>query len=104
RVRRLSPGSMLPDHLQVTEIKGGILSIGNIRFASFVHENATRGTDAPGPAEIEHPADHVEHMNAHVADDAVAVFHESPPASGVTELVVRTQRGRAGPHFVIEVI
>ena len=33
------------------------------------------------PAQVEHPADHVEHVDAHVADDAVAVLHERPPAA-----------------------
>ena len=56
------------------------------------------------PAEVEHPADHVEHVDAHVADDAVAVLHEGPPAARVDQRVVGPQRRRAGPHLVVEVL
>ena len=56
------------------------------------------------PAEVEHPADHVEHVDAHVAHDAVAVFHEGPPPALVRQAVVGPQRGGAGPHFVVEVV
>ena len=44
----------------------------------------------------------IEHVNAHVAHDAVPILHESPPPADVREPVVRPQRGRAGPHFVVE--
>jgi hypothetical protein len=56
------------------------------------------------PAEVQHPAHHVEHVDAHVADDAVAVLHEGPPAARVDELVVGPHRRRAGPHLVVEVL
>ena len=60
--------------------------------------------DAFGPAEVEHPAGGVEHVDAHVADDAVAVFGEGAPPTSVRQAVVRAQRRRAGPHFVIEIV
>ena len=43
-------------------------------------------------------------MDAEVADVAVAVFHEGPPAARVLHAVIGEHRGRAGPHFPIQVI
>ena len=56
------------------------------------------------PAQVEHPADHVEHVDAHVADDAVAVFHEGAPAARMDQRVVGPHRRGAGPHLVVEVV
>ena len=94
---------MRPDDVEFGEIKRRGLRVGDVRHALLVHENAAAGADALGPAEVEHPARHVEHVDAHVADDAVAVFHERPPAARVHELVVGPHRRGAGPHFVIEI-
>ena len=58
---------------------------------------------AVGHAEVEHPAHHVEHVHAHVADDAVAVLHVGAPAPRVDQLVVGPHRRRPGPQLVIEV-
>ena len=60
--------------------------------------------DPFGPAQPEHPPHHVEHVDAHVPDDAVAVLHERPPAAGVGDRVIRTHRSRAGPHLPVEVV
>src|SRR5258706_3892995 len=100
----IAPGAMLPDNLKIAEIERRLLSVGDIGFALFVDENAAGRADVFGPAEIEHPANHVEHVDTHVADDAVAVFHKGAPASGMAKLVVGTHRGRASPHFVIEIV
>ena len=55
------------------------------------------------PTEAEHPPHHIEHVDAHIAHDAVAVFGERSPTSRVNEFVVRSQRSGAGPHFVVEI-
>jgi hypothetical protein len=41
----------------------------------------------------EYSGRHVEHVNAHVADDAVAVFHKRAPASRMNQFVVGTHGG-----------
>ena len=41
-------------------------------------------------------------MNAHIAHDAITVFGEGAPPAFVRQAIIGTQRGRAGPHFVIE--
>ena len=86
---------MLPDDLQVAEVEGGRLRVGDVRLALLVHQDAARRDDPPRPAQVEHPAHHVEHVDAHVAHDAVAVLHERPPASRMDERVVRPHRRRA---------
>ena len=70
--------------------------------ALLVDEDSAHGGHPPGPAQPEHPPDHVQHVNAHVPHDPVAVFGEGPPASGVDDPVVRPHRRGAGPHLVIE--
>src|SRR5439155_25039949 len=77
--------------------------IGDVGLARLVHQDAAGGTDPPGPAQVHHPPYHVEHVNAHVAHDAVAVFHERAPTPRVDQFVVGSERRRAGPQLVIEV-
>src|SRR5688572_6680525 len=103
RVGRVAPGAVGPDDFDVPEIEGGGLSVGDVRLGFFLDENAAGGIDAGGRAEIEHPADHIEHVNAHVADDSVAVFHEGAPAAGMRDAIEGTHGGGAGPHFPIEI-
>src|SRR3546814_17124710 len=69
-------------------------------FRSYI--NSTCGTDPFWPSEIQHPAYGVEHVNAHVTHDAVAVLHKSAPPASVRSAIVRTQRGWSGPHFIIQ--
>ena len=91
-------GTVGPGHLEITKVKGGVLGICNVSCAVLVHQNAAGAGDANGPAEIEHPADHVQHVDAHVADDAISVFHKGAPAAGVAEFIPWQQRGGAGPE------
>ncbi len=51
----------------------------------------------------EHPPHHIEHVDAHVAHNAVAIFHERAPAARVHQAVVRAHGRGARPHFVIEI-
>ena len=69
----------------------------------FCDQDAARRGDAVGHAEVEHPAHHVEHVHAHVADDAVAVLHVGAPPARVDQLVVGPHRRRPGPQLVVEV-
>ena len=55
---------------------------------------------ALGPAELEHPAHHVEHVDAHIADDAVAILDECAPAAGVDDRIVG--RMGAGPVHIFQ--
>src|SRR5690349_13229608 len=96
--------AMLPDHRQIAEVESGRLGVCNVGFTLLIDENAAAGTDALWPAKVKHPAHHIEHVNAHIAHDAVAIFHKGSPAARVNELVVRPHRCWPGPHLVIEVI
>jgi hypothetical protein len=98
-----APGAMVPGDLEIAIIEDGGLGIGDIGFAVFVDEDAAGGGDAGRPVEVEHPANHVEHMDAHVTEDAVAVFGEGAPTARVHEFIEWAQRCGTGPHFVIEV-
>jgi len=93
---------MLPDDVQFVVLEHRGLRVRNVRFAVLLDVDSTRGTDPLGPSQAQHPADGVQHMNAHIAHDAVAVLHERPPPADVRQAVVGPQRSRAGPHFVIE--
>ena len=94
---------MLPGDLQVAVIEGGRLHVGDVGFAFLVEVVAAGRGDPLGPAQVHHPAHHVDHVNAHVANGAVAVFHVIAPAAGMDALVERPHRRRAGPHLVVEV-
>ena len=82
--------------------------------ALLLDEDSAGRRHAIRPAEVEHPAHHVEHVDAHIADDAVAVFVErAPPASvrqrvalrvRVRRRVVWPQRRGAGPGLIVEVL
>jgi len=78
----LTPGAVRPDHIEAVVLKRGDLRVGDVGFAVFLNEDATGGGNSLGPAKIEHPADGVEHVNAHVTHEAVAVFHERCATSG----------------------
>src|SRR5262249_29532645 len=69
-VGRRTRGAVRPDHLAFGEVEGGGLGVGDVRAAVAIDEDAAGRADAPRPAEVEHPAHHVEHVDAHVADDA----------------------------------
>ena len=103
-VRRIAPGAVLPDDGEVVVFEGGVLGIRNVRLAFLLDEDTAGRADLVGPAEFEHPARRVEHVNAHVADDAVAVFPEGSPPAFVGNSVVGSQGCGAGPHFVVEEI
>src|SRR4051794_9195216 len=81
RIGRVSIGAMLPDDGQLAEVEGRGLRIGNVGLAVLIHQNAARRTDPFWPPQIKHPADHVEHVDAHVADDSVAILHERSPTT-----------------------
>ena len=99
----MSPSAVLPDNLQVVEVEARGLRISGVGLGLFVDENAALRNNATWPAEAEYPADHIEHVHAHVANDAITILHEGPPCARVAKLVVRSQRRRATPHVVIEI-
>ena len=102
RVGRGAPEAVRPQHPQVAEVEGGGLGVRDVHLAPRLHEDAARAADAPRRAEAQQPAHHVEHVNADVADGAVAVLHEGPPVPRVDELVVGPHRGRPRPELVVE--
>ncbi len=102
RIGRRAPGAMLPRAVEMVVFERGGLRVRNVRLAFLLHVDAAGRRDAFGPAEAKHPTRGVEHVHAHVAHDAVAVFRESAPPTQVRQAVVRSKRRRAGPHFVIE--
>jgi hypothetical protein len=73
RVGCRTPRAVCPDDGVQTELKRGGLRIADVGPARLVDVDAAVGRDVIGPAEVEHPANHVEHGNAHVADNAVPV-------------------------------
>src|SRR5262245_3859883 len=99
----MAPGAVLPDDVEIAEIKRGGLSVRDIGLALLIDHDAARGAYPAGPAKVEHPADHIEHVDAHVAHDSVAIFLECPPATGMHERIVGPHRSRARPHFVVEI-
>ena len=103
RIGRMAPSAVLPDDLQVVEVEARGLRISGVGLGLFVDENAALRNDAAWPAEVEYPADRIEHVHAHVANDAVTILHEGPPCARVAKLIVRSQRRRATPHVVIEI-
>src|SRR5581483_4542024 len=102
-IGRVAPGAMVPDNLEVAIVENGGLGVGDVGFAGFINKDAAGGIHGLGPAEVEEPAGHVKHVDAHVADDAVAVLHEGAPTAGVDPLVVGAHRSGAGPEIVVEV-
>ena len=103
RVGRVAPGAVGPDDLDSAEVEGRGLGVGDVRLARLVDEDAAGRFDPSRPAQAQHPAHHVEHVNAHVADDPVRIFHERPPAARMDHRVVRPSGRGAGPHRVIQV-
>jgi hypothetical protein len=101
-VGRVAPTAMGPVDLDVAKIEGGFLGIGDVGDAGFIDKDAAGGRDLRGPAEVHHPADHVEHVDAHVAHDAVAVLFEGAPAAGMLQAVPGAHGGGAGPHLIVE--
>src|SRR5205085_7478492 len=72
---QVAPCAVGPDDVQVVVGEGGGLGVGDVRLAVAVNQDAAGGADGLWPTQAEHPTDHVEHVDAHVSDDAVAVFH-----------------------------
>ena len=54
----------------------------------LVHQNPAARRHPLRPAQIEHPTDHIQHVDAHVADDAVA------KRVGLNATQVKTQNSR----------
>src|SRR5690349_9692770 len=77
----LSPTTVLPHHPEVIEVEGCGLRIGDVRFACFVDEDSSSGRDSRRPTQAQHPARHVEHMDAHIADYSVSVLHKRAPGT-----------------------
>ena len=95
---------MLPDDVEVAKIECRRLRVGDVGLGALAHQDAARRADALRPAQLEHPASHVEHVNAHVAHDPVAVFHERPPSARMDDRIKGPHGGGPGPHFLVEVI
>src|SRR5689334_22287517 len=93
---------MIPYDLEIAKVERGGLGVGDIGLAGPVYEDAAGRTDFAWRAQLEHPSHHIEHVNAHVSDDAVAVLRESAPTPWVSPLAVRPHWRRPGPHLIIE--
>jgi len=103
-IGREPPTAVLPVAVEGVVFKDGALGIRDVRFAFLLNEDSATGGNALGPAETEHPAHRIKHMDAHIAHDAVAIFHKGPPPALVRQAVVWPQGRRAGPHLIIEEI
>src|SRR4029077_10275321 len=66
------------------------------------HQNATGGGNAPGPAQIEEHARHIEEVNAEVTGLAVAEFAGVAPTAGMDARFVITPRRRPDIHLPIQ--
>lgn len=73
-IGRGAPCAVLPNGVEIIELEHRSLRVRDIRFAVLLNENAAGRSDAFWPAESEHPAGGVQHVNAHVAQDAVAIL------------------------------
>ena len=104
RIGGVSPGSVLPQDRQFVVLESSRLRVRRGGDAVGVHENSSGGCDPFRPPEVEHPAHRIQHVYAHVADDAVAVFHEIAPSARVDDLVERYFGRRACPHFVVQFV
>src|ERR1039458_6510308 len=102
RIGWRAPGAVLPHYLHIAVVEGGQLRVGNVRLAALAPHDATARSNALRPAQVHHPARHVEHVYAHVAHDAVAVLHEGAPAARMHDGVVGAHGRRSGPHVVVE--
>ena len=104
RIRRVPPRSVLPNNLQIVEIKTSRLRVRGVGLGLFINKNAALRNHARWPAKAKHPTNRVEHVNAHVANDAIAVLGERPPCARMDQWVVRPHRRRPGPHVVIKLL
>ncbi len=86
---------MHPGDVEFGERERRGLGVGGVGLGGFVEVDAAGGVDFRRPKEIERPADEVEHVGAHVTDDAVAVFREGAPTAGMGERIVRPHGGGA---------
>src|SRR5262249_41028743 len=97
-------GAVLPDYRLLAVVVGDGLGVGDVGPALALDEDAAGRGDAARGAQVEAPADDVEHGHAHVAEDAVGELVELAPALGVHQRVVRDHRGGADPEVVVEVL
>ena len=79
RIWRTAPGAMGPDEVQISITESSALGVADVGPAGFVHENTSLAGNGGRPAEIQHPADHVQHVDTHITDNAIAVFHKGAP-------------------------
>src|SRR5690606_34160512 len=87
-VGRTPPGTVLPYAIKVLEFEDGGLCIGNIRFAILLYIYTSRRTDLFGPIQCQHPTHRIEHVHAHIPHNAISVFHEGAPPSGMWRSVI----------------
>ena len=66
-------------------------------------QDAAIGTYRFGPSQIEHPPDHIEHMDAHIANDAIAIFHEGAPTTRVNDSVEGAHGSGTRPQIIIQI-
>ena len=58
------------------EVEACGLCVRDVGLAVLVDQNSPAGSDSLWPPQAKHPAHHVEHVDAHVAQDAVAILFE----------------------------
>ena len=72
---------MLPHDGEVVVLEHGGLGVWDVGFAALENAQPAKGRDPFRPAQSHEPTHHVEHVDSHVSDGAVAVFHELPPVA-----------------------
>ncbi len=103
-VGRVAIGTMRPHNVQLVEIERGDLSVGNIAGGVGMDISPPDTVHTFRPTQVEHPPDRVEHVDAHIPYDAVAIFPEHPPPARMNHRIEGAHRGGAGPHLVVEVL
>ncbi len=103
-IRRCAPRAMLPIDLQFVVGKRGRLRVRDVGSALLVHPDPARRRDRLRPPQIEQPAHHVEHVNAHIPHDSVAVLHERTPATRMRHTIETSQRCGTSPHFPVQIV
>ena len=94
-IGRRPEAAMLPDDVHVVELEHGRLRIRDVVLPALEHPQTAEGGDPLRPAQPHEPANHVEHVDSHVADGAVAVRHElAPVAAGSPGCIPSSARAR----------
>ena len=101
-VGQFGPTAVVPNDFEVAVVEDDRLRVGDVRRAAFFEVNPAGGVDTFRIAEVEEPARHIEHMDAHIAEGAVPELPEVAPRAATHHRVIREFRRRAGPHIEVE--